>query len=277
MSNQVKAAFRRALAKNDAEINLAYAALLFAEYLSGPVDVSLYLSRLDAMAEMLQPALLSSKTDRDRIETLNQYLFGELNFTGNANNYYHAHNSLLPKVLELRTGIPITLGLVYLEIGWRLGLPVWGIGLPGHFIVGCGTPDDPLYIDVFNGGLFLSETDCLALARVPLSNRLTFKERFLRPASRKAILYRMMLNLKQIYLKAEQWEEAYRLVELMLIVAPHQTADLRDRGLIAYRLDRRQASIFDLQRYLFLRPHAPDSEWLKKRVETMEEELLRLN
>ena len=100
---------------------------------------------------------------------------------------------------------------------------------------------------------------------------------FLKPVSKKAILYRMLLNLKQIYLKAEQWAEAYRLVELMLIVAPQQTTDLRDRGLIAYRLDRRQAAILDLQRYLFLLPHAPDAEWLKKRIEAMEEELLRLN
>ena len=276
MSKQVKAAFRRELAKDDAEINLAYAALLFTEYLTGPIDVSLYLSRLDAMAEALLPALLLAETDQDRIETLNRYLFGELHFTGNTNNYYHPDNSFLNKVLELRTGIPITLSLVYLEIGWRLGLPIWGIGLPGHFIVGYGPPDAPLYLDLFNGGLLLSEADCLALARVPLSNRLSFKEHFLKPASKKAILYRMLLNLKQIYLKAEQWEEAYRLVDLMFIAA-HQTTDLRDRGLIAYRLDRRQAAIFDLQRYLFLLPHAPDSAWLKKRVETMEEELLRLN
>jgi regulator of sirC expression with transglutaminase-like and TPR domain len=228
------------------------------------------------MAEAVQPALVVAETDQDRIEALNQYLFGQLHFTGNTNNYYHADNSLLHKVLDLRTGIPITLSLVYLEIGWRLGLPLWGIGLPGHFIVGYGPPEDPLYLDVFNGGLLLSEADCLALARVPLSDRLAFKEHFLKPASRKAILYRMLLNLKQIYLKAEQWEEAYRLVDLMLIVG-HQTTDLRDRGLIAHRLDRRQAAIFDLQRYLFLLPHAPDAEWLKKRVETMEEELLRLN
>jgi regulator of sirC expression with transglutaminase-like and TPR domain len=276
MRNQVKEAFRRELAKDQAEINLAYAALLFAEYLTGPIDVSLYLSRLDAMAEALQPALLSAETDQDRVEAINQYLFGELHFTGNTNNYYHADNSFLHKVLDLCTGIPISLSLVYLEIGWRLGLPLWGIGLPGHFIVGYGPPDDPLYLDVFNGGLLLSEADCLALARVPMSNRQSFREYFLKPASKKAILYRMLLNLKQIYLKAEQWEEAYRLVDLMLIVG-HQTTDIRDRGLIAYRLERRQAAIFDLQRYLFLLPHARDAAWLKKRVETMEEELLRLN
>ncbi len=277
MGSHIKEAFARELAKTDNEINLAFAALLFAEYLSEPIDTSHYLSLLDEMAEAIQPQIPAAESDLQTVEILNEFLFGELKFVGNANNYYHVHNSFLNKVLELRTGIPIALSVLYLEVGWRLGLPVWGVGLPGHFIVAYGSPSEPIYIDVFNQGRLLCEADCLALTRVPLSNRLAFKEQFLKPVSKKAILYRMLLNLKQIFLKAENWEAAYQVIDLMLIVAPQQITELRDRGLVAYRLDRRQAAIFDLQRYLFLVPHAPDVKWLKERVGTMEEELLRLN
>ncbi len=277
MSSQIKAAFSRELAKSEEQLNLAYAALLLAEYLSDPIDTAYYLSLLDDMAETVQPTILNAETELAVVEALNQYLFGRLQFRGNSDNYYHVYNSFLNKVLELHTGLPITLSVVYLEVGWRLGLPVWGVGLPGHFIVAYGPPDQPIYIDVFNQGLRLSEADCLALARLPMSNLEAFQSQFLKPVSKKAILYRMLLNLKQIYLRAENWEAAYRVVDLMLLVAPTQTTELRDRGLIAYRLNRRQAAILDLQRYLFLIPHAPDSDWLKKRVEAMEEELLRLN
>ncbi len=277
MSRQIKAAFSRELTKSEEQLNLAYAALLLAEYLSDPIDTAYYLSLLDEMAEAVQPAILSAATELAALEALNQYLFGRLKFSGNNENYYHVYNSFLHKVLELRTGIPITLSVIYLEVGWRLGLPVWGVGLPGHFIVAYGPTDRPIYIDVFNQGLRLSEADCLALARAPMSDLEAFQAHFLKPVTKKAILYRMLLNLKQIYLRTENWELAYRVVDLILLVAPTQTTELRDRGLIAYRLNRRQAAILDLQRYLFLVPHAPDADWLRKRVETMEEGLLRLN
>lgn len=91
------------------------------------------------------------------------------------------------------------------------------------------------------------------------------------------MLYRMLLNLKQIYVKAENWEPAYKTVDLMLVVAPDQSTELRDRGLIGYRLEQLQQAAFDLQRYLFLNPHTPDAAWLKQRLEEMEQELLRLN
>lgn len=277
MSSQIKAAFNRELAKSEEQLNLAYAALLLAEYLSGPLDTAYYLSLLDEMADTVQPAVLSAETELAAVEVLNQYLFGRLNFRGNSENYYHVYNSFLNKVLELRAGIPITLSVIYLEVAWRLGLPVWGVGLPSHFIIAYGPSDRPIYIDVFNQGVRLSEADCLALARTPMSNLQAFQAHFLKPVTKKAILYRMLLNLKQIYLRAENWELAYRVVDLILIVAPTQTTELRDRGLIAYRLNRRQAAIFDLQHYLFLLPHAPDADWIKKRIEVMEEELLRLN
>jgi regulator of sirC expression with transglutaminase-like and TPR domain len=277
MSSQIKKRFAREIAKEDNELNLAYAALLFSQYLTGAFKPARYLRLLDDLAAPIRAEVLAADTDLDKIQVLNRHLFQHLGFTGNSQDYYHPDNSLLNKVLERWTGIPISLSVLYLEVGWRLQLPVWGIGMPRHFIVGYGMPEDPVYIDVFNGGQILSEDDCLTLARVPQLHRRRFVKQFLRPVTKKAILFRMLLNLKQIYMAAENWPAAYDTIDLLLVVRPDQFHELKDRGLIAYRLGRLQAAVFDLNRYLFLAPNPTDKAWLTKRVEMMEEKLLRLN
>jgi regulator of sirC expression with transglutaminase-like and TPR domain len=278
MSSVTKEAFHRELAKADPQLNLARAALLISEHLNGVAELTgYYLALLDDMAESLRPAMQTASTASEQVEALTHFLFEELDLHGNADNYYDPNNSFLDKVLDRRAGIPISLSMICLEIGWRLGLPMAGLGLPGHFIVGYGVPDAPLYIDAFNRGIVLSEDDCLDLARVPVSERLTFREQFLIPTSKKAILYRMLLNLKQIYLRQENWEQLYRTVDFMLIVQPDQIGEVRDRGVTAYRLNRLHEAAFDLQRYLFLNPEAPDANWLKQHLEMIEEKLSRLN
>lgn len=277
MSDAIKRAFAKEVAKKDSEINLAYASLLFSEYLTEAFDLSLYLALLDQMTETVQTPVTSAETDVEKVETLNHFLFENLGFVGNGADYYHPDNSFLNRVLESRTGIPISLSVIYLEIGWRLGLPVWGGGLPGHFVVGYGQSTDSIYVDVFNQGHVLSEDDCLAIGRVSVTQRETFRERFLKPASKRAILFRMLLNLKQIYVKAKEWDTAYKTVDLMLDVHPEAATEFRDRGLLAYRLDHLHDAIFDLERYLFLVSDRADEPWIKQRVKVIEEKLLRLN
>lgn len=276
-SDTIKRTFSQGLATEESQINLAQSAMLLSQFLGEPFDISPYLKLLDEMAESVRGPILAAETDWETIQVLNHYLFDELNFFGNSLDYYHPHNSFLNRVLDTRTGIPIALSVIYLEIGWRLDLPVWGCGLPGHFVVGYGSVDAPIYIDVYNQGSILSEDDCLALGRVPLSQRLSFREEFLKPVDKIAILFRMLLNLKQIYVRAENWEAAYKTVDLMLIVRPDQPAEIRDRGLLAYRLQRLQAAAFDLERYLFLAPRAFDKELIKGHLKIAEEKLLRMN
>lgn len=277
MSDAIKRAFSKELAKDDDDINLAYANLLFSEYLTQPFDSSLYLAHLDEMSETVQEEISSSAADLEKVASLNRYLFDDLKFSGNSQDYYHPDNSFLNQVLDVRTGIPIALSTIYLEIGWRLGLPVWGCGLPGHFVVGYGSLADPIYIDVFNQGHILSEDDCLTLCQAPASQRLSFREQFLKPVTKKSILSRMLLNLKQIYVKQEAWSTAYKTVDLMLIVRPGAGVEFRDRGLLAYRLNRLHNAALDLERYLFLVPDSSDEAWMKQRIKVIEEKLLRLN
>lgn len=277
MSQKIRDAFAKELAKDETQLDLAAAALLIAGYLTKTAELKAYLTLLDKMAQGVQPSTPMTNTDLGNIKALNRYLFTELNFYGNTANYYHPNNSFLNRVLDLKTGIPISLSVIYLEVGWRLGLPLWGIGLPGHFIVGYGSSDDPIYIDVFNQGRILSEDDCLAICRIPPGGYATFKEEFLRPMTKQAILYRMLLNLKQIYVRQENWATAYKTVDLMVLVRPREISEIRDRGLLAYRLDKLQEAIFDIKRYLFLASDSIDVSWLERRLEVMEERLLRLN
>ena len=230
------------------------------------------------MARTVQPAVKAAHTDIEIITALNHYLFSEQNFYGNSADYYHPNNSYLNKVLDTKTGIPISLSIIYLEVGWRLGLPLWGIGMPGHFIVGYGPTDQPIYIDVFDQGRILSEDDCLNMCNVSPEKRVNFKTTYLlRPAAKKDILFRMLLNLKQLYVRREDWEFAYKISDLMLLVRPDEITELRDRGLLAYRLNRLHDAIFDINRYLFLAPNSIDSGWLEQRLEIIDETLIRLN
>lgn len=277
MAEKIKEAFVTELNQEDAQINLARAALLISGYLRQTSEVVWYIDQLDDIALAARPLVKAAQTDLDVVKSLNHYLFNHLNFYGNSTDYYNPDNSFLNKVLDFKTGIPITLSVIYLEVGWRLNLPLWGIGMPGHFIVGYGSPENPIYIDVFNQGRILSETDCFDLCKVPASSRHTFKLTHLKPAPKKTILYRMMLNLKHIYVKQEKWESAYKIIDLMLVVSPDDITELRDRGLMAYRLNHLHDAIFDIKRYLFLAPNSIDATWLEQRLERMEETLIRLN
>lgn len=265
------------LAKDEGLIDLAGTALLIAEHLTHPFDVPSYLQRLDKMAATIRPQITANQPAAEIIDALNFYLFGQVNYAGNADDYYNPNNSFLNRVMDGRKGIPLTLSIIYLEVGWRLRLPLWGIGLPGHFIVGYGAEADPIYIDVFRRGQILTEDDCVALSNSPVQRRDLFKRQFLRPVAKKAMLYRLLLNLKHIYLDQQNWPAALKTINLMVILRPQEMGNLRDRGLIHHRLDHFNDAITDLQRYIFLAPRNADIDTIKEHLHKIETTLLRLN
>lgn len=265
------------LRKDEGLIDLAATALLIAEYLTTAFDKQHYLDRLARMATTVGPKVAAARSDQEVIEALNDFLFGQLRLSGNTDDYYDPDNSFLNKVMDTRKGIPISLGVLYIEVGRRLHLPLWGIGTPGHFIVGYGPEASPLLIDVFNRGRILTEDDCLELCRVPLEERDSFRNQFIRPVSKKQILYRILLNLKYIYLDQQTWASALKTVTLMMALRPNRVTDLRDRGLLYARLNRLHDAVADLQRYLFLVPKSTETKVLKARLEAMETDLARLN
>ena len=145
-------------------------------------------------------------------------MFQRIGFTGNTDDYYNPDNSFLNRVLETRRGIPITLSLLYLETGTRLGLNCYGVGLPGHFLVGLEELD--LYLDPFNIGLLLSAADCRRQVEDHFGSQLEWEDRFLSPYSKRDILFRMLTNLKYNYLQNGDWRSAVGALQRLTLIDP---------------------------------------------------------
>ena len=191
------------VADGGAGLDLERGVFLLAKFGHPDADPDAMSRQLDAMAEGLEEAVDKSEPDSlEAADLLRHYLFQELNFRGNADHYQDPDNSYFNKVLERRLGIPISLACLALFVGWRLDIPVFGVGLPGHFVIGHATPRGARYLDPFNGGRVLSKADCASIA---LRAGAEFDDRMLEPAGRPQILSRMMVNLLNIY--AERGDE----------------------------------------------------------------------
>jgi len=250
-----------ATAASTAGVGLARAALVIARVEYPKLDPDPYLKRLDAMGEAARQRIedtvgkCGDGSTLRCIKTVNAYLFEELAFVGNRTHYSDPRNSCLNEVLERRTGIPITLSLVYLEVARRAGVPVDGVNFPGHFLVRCPEVTGAgrgLIIDPFHGGALLSEHDCRMLLKEHVGSEIAFDTDLLVPATRTQIIVRMLLNLKRIYVHMRSFQQARMITELLLTITPSALSELRDRGLLAYHLNDVTSALRDLQSYLRL-------------------------
>lgn len=243
-------------------IGLAQAAFVIARIEYPRLDPNPYLARLDAMGDAARRRIdrhIGESGDSSLLAAvtgLNVYLFEDQRFVGNREKYEDPRNSCLNEVLERRTGIPITLSLVYMEVAQRAGLHVDGINFPGHFLVRC--PDagsnagSGLIIDPFHGGALLSEHDCRLLLQRHVGSEVAFDKTLLAPATQSQIIVRMLLNLKRIYVHMRSFPQARDVTELLLALTPSALSELRDRGLLAYHLNDLAGALRDLQTYLKL-------------------------
>lgn len=250
----------------EAEVNLAEAALLIAQDEYPDLDRKAYLDRLSAMGLVARERIADPSDPLRAIRVVNDYLFGELGFHGNTGNYYDPRNSFLNQVLDRRTGIPITLSVVYMEVGRGVGLGIEGVGLPGHFIVKCRRPDDEIFIDPFNGGAILTEQDCARKVQEMYGKNLPFQRDFLSAVTKKQILARILNNLKGIYFTSKNYRQALAAVDRILTFMPDAAGDIRDRGLIYYKLGSYSRAVADLERYLRMAPKAADAGVVKQNV-----------
>lgn len=248
-----------------APIDLAEAALLIAADFHPGLDVDAYLMRIDALASGAARPLRGARTDRERALTLNRYLFEGQGFRGNFEEYYDPRNSFLHEVLERRAGIPITLSVIYVGVARRLGLPAYGIGFPGHFLVGWAG-DERIVIDAFVGEI-LSEEDCADRLRAALGPDARLERGLLEPATPRDILVRMLSNLKHIYVRARDYAAAARCCDRILWLRPDAPLELRDRGLLYEALECWAPALADLERFLALAPDDPSAETVRERLE----------
>jgi regulator of sirC expression with transglutaminase-like and TPR domain len=250
--------FARLVGRRESAVDLAEASLLIAQDAYPDLEVGAYLERLDDLAEPLRPRWQAYAPLEDQLALLNEHLFGEIGFRGNREDYYDPRNSYLNEVLDRKLGLPITLSVVYMEVARRLGLSVFGVGLPGHFIVTAERDGTSLLLDPFNGGKVLTPQDCEGLVRESSENTVPFSDAQLAPVRKRQILTRMLNNLKNMYMTRDDPAAAWPVVEKMVCLNPDCAADRRDRGLVAYRLNNFAQARQDLRYYLDHRPDAAD-------------------
>ena len=265
------------LSREDGAVDLAEAALLIARQEYPALDVPRYLTRLDEMGAELRERLLQEPRPERAVMALNRYLFQEQGFHGNTEEYYDPRNSYLNDVLDRKTGIPITLSTVYIEVAARAGIEVEGVGLPGHFIVRVQTPLRGFLIDPFHCGALLSERECQDRLDRIFGGRVKMEARHLARCGRKAMLERMLQNLKAIYVKQGDLQRALRAVELLLTVEPENANEIRDRGTIYAALDCYALAARDLETYLARNPRAPQAEELKAKVAVLRHKAALVN
>jgi regulator of sirC expression with transglutaminase-like and TPR domain len=249
VEHTLAAQFTDAITGRDEDVDLFGAAMLIARIGNDEVNPHPYAARLDFIAEEAAEHAGETRQVEALAAAIDYQLFSVLGFTGNTSDYANPANSYLDCVIDRRTGIPITLSLVYMEVAQRLGLRCEGVGYPGHFIVCCGEPEAPIYVDPFHQGARLDREELLAglERRAPGSPN---PEMFLLPITRRQLLQRMLNNLRMAYRNTgdeARWRTA---VDLQLSLEPWNSTLVGERGMLNYRLGDEQGALGDLQSYV---------------------------
>lgn len=198
------------------QFDLEEAVWRFVETRHPDVPVAAYEAQLDDWADRIRERIPEDASGRGTLEAVHGVLFGELGFRGNGEDYDNPENSYLNRIMDRRTGIPIGLSLVYLAVTRRLGLPVRGIGMPGHFLCRYQSPREEYYVDVFHQGLLLSRIDCVRRLK---EAAVEVEDGLLAPVTPRRILQRMIANLHRIHLQRRQADEADRLQRYLIALA----------------------------------------------------------
>lgn len=263
-------AFAELLGRDDHEIPLDRAALLVAAAEYPDLDVEAACATLDGYADRLRARLFGLDTPEQQAHVIAEVLHGELGFGGNPGEYYDPRNSYLNEVLDRKLGIPISLSAVYLEVGRRAGLTLEGVGMPGHFLVRLQHPLRPLLLDPFDGGTVLTQDDCATRLRALYGPRVRFQQELLAAVSTRAILFRMLANLKAIYASEKDWARVIRTIDLMLMVEPGASSEYRDRGGAHLRLGRLRPARADFEHYLLNAIDVDDAGTIREQLALIE-------
>lgn len=270
------AEFTTQVARPDRDIDLARAALVLAKNEYPELDVGAYLERLAGLARRAR----SPRGDADHVgqlHRLRECLFEEAGFAGNAEDYSDPRNSYLNDVLDRRLGIPITLSLVLIDVGRRLGLEMEGIGLPGHFVTGARVGGEHILLDPFNGGTVLTGEACGDVVARAVGRRIELTAAHFQPLSNRQFLTRVLTNLKGSYWQREAWDKVVGTIDRLIVLNPEAGAEWRDRGIAWSKRGDVGRGLADWERYLTEFPDAPDHEQVKGQLRRVRHTLARLN
>jgi regulator of sirC expression with transglutaminase-like and TPR domain len=263
---------------DDEKIDLIRAALTISRTEFPDIDIQSYVSRVDELAHAAESRINDIGDPREVIAALNHVLFQEAGLQGNREDYYDPRNSFINEVLDRRLGIPITLALIYMEVGRRLGFPLFGVGMPGHFLLKNYDIDGrETIIDCFNGGDILSAQDCQRRLDEIYSGQMTLRPEFLFAVSRRQMLTRILNNLKTVYLTARNFRKALPIVDLVLVAYPRSPEDVKQRALLRYSLGQSRDAADDLEEYLKMSPDASDADEIRQTALSIRRMLALMN
>ncbi len=249
----------------DSAIDLGEAMAVIAAEDQPNLAVVEQLHGLDRLASRLRGSLRGVEEPRAKLEALCRGMFDELRFRGNSEDYYDPKNSYLYHVLDRRLGIPISLSVVLIEVGRRLGMSLEGVSFPVHFLA-CDLDAPGLYVDAFHGGALLDADECRALLERMTAGQLSFSAPMLEPCGTRDVLVRALSNLKAIYVRRRAFGLALAAIDRILLLVPSAVAQLRDRGLLNLHASQFRDAIDDLELYLDVSPRADDRLVVQARI-----------
>ena len=277
MTNDPYKEFRQAVDRAETDIDLGKAALTIATSDYPDLDINAYLSRIDGLATAVAARLGAEAGVYRSIAALNFVLFEQQAFRGNREHYFDPRNSFLNEVLDRKTGIPISLSILYIEVAHRIGLSLQGVGFPGHFLVKYPGDNEEIVVDPFNRGEILSQQNLETMLYRLYGGKIVFEPHLLDAISKKQILRRMLNNLKIIYLRQNDLIKGLSIVDRLMVLDPASGEDIRDRGLIYLQLECFKQALEDLESYLRLAPHAEDAPAIRQQVTVLTRQVAQIH
>ncbi len=263
----------------DERIDLVRAALTIAQTEYPDIAIDAYRGRIEDLARRVKRFVPDLGDPSESIAALNRVLFEEEVFRGNAEDYYDPRNSFLNDVLDRKHGIPITLAVVYMEVARRVGFPLVGVGMPGHFLLKhYDVEGREILIDPFNRGSILTANDCQrALDEIYGGGQMPLQPEFLMAVSRRQVLVRMLNNLKSIYLSVRNFRKALPIVDLILAIYPRSPEDVKQRALLRWSLGQTRGALADLDDYLKMSPDASDADEIRQTAASLRRMMATMN
>ncbi len=273
VADQIRILFDR----EDAAVDLGRAAATLARLEYPDADVDACARRIDELAARVADRWDRSKPPETAVSAINKLLFEDLGFHGNREDYYDPRNSFLNDVLERRTGIPISLSVVYIEIGRRLGLPIFGVGLPSHFLVKFDDRSRVFFIDPYHEGRVLNRQGCRELVKTLHGRPMELHDLHFAAVENRTIVLRMLNNLRAIYVNGRQHRRALEVLDAILALEPDSPEEVKQRAWVRHELGHRGAALRDLETYAGLRPEAEDAEQVQTWMNNLRRTLAHLN
>lgn len=260
------------------EINVPRAALQISRAVAYPdLNIATCMGMLHELSEEAADRIDEYAPVSTQVEQLSEYLFRHLGFRGNLDQYNDPKNSFLNDVIDRRLGIPITLSILYVDIATRLGIPAYGIGLPGHYIVGIREQDADFWLDPYHGGRRLDLTDCVDLIRLATGYEGPLEASWFSPYPARSVLSRMLSNLRSSYVASSEWSLATGVIQLLRQVQPREADHIRDLGLVHYHQRHLPQAAYYLNAYLQRRPDAVDAQVIREGIKSILDEWVPMN